>query len=197
MTATAFTNCYRGSDGETTATTRPIMSITAGNLNIQLEAGTYWLVYSLEGTGTSGPWGAPHCEPAIGNTGNGVQYTSTGWQTLTDSGAGTPYGCAMKLMGAGGAPGPGPGPQPGGDVLGAMIFVDGEWEAFVEVPTNTYTYEGDGEEVCVRIVYNGTNNLLDELPRVRGVQSCCSLRTWRTYPRRRAARHRPGEDLVG
>ena len=56
-------------------------------------------------------------------------------------------------------PGPGPGPQPGGDVLGAMIFVDGEWEAFVEVPTNTYTYEGDGEEVCVRIVYNGTNNL--------------------------------------
>jgi len=57
------------------------------------------------------------------------------------------------------APGPGPGPQPSGDILGAMIFVDGEWEAFVEVPTNTYTYEGDGNEVCVRIVYNGTNNL--------------------------------------
>jgi hypothetical protein len=54
---------------------------------------------------------------------------------------------------------PGPGPQPSGDILGAMIFVDGEWEAFVEVPTNTYTYEGDGEEICVRMVYNGTNNL--------------------------------------
>jgi hypothetical protein len=40
-----------------------------------------------------------------------------------------------------------------------MIFADGEWEAFVEAPTNTYTYEGDAEEVCVRIVYNGTNNL--------------------------------------
>ena len=40
-----------------------------------------------------------------------------------------------------------------------MIFADGEWEAFVEYPTNTYTYEGDAEEVCVRIVYNGTNTL--------------------------------------
>ena len=159
MTATAFTNCYRGSDGETTATTRPIMSITAGNLNIELEAGTYYLAYSLTGSGTSGPWGAPHCEPGIGNTGNGVQNTGSAWQVLTDSGAGTTYGCAMKLMGAGGAPGPGPGPQPGGDILGAMIFVDGEWEAFVEAPTNSYTYEGDGNEVCVRMVYNGTNNL--------------------------------------
>ena len=159
MTATAFTNCYRGSDGETTATTRPIMSITAGNLNIDLEAGTYYLAYSLTGSGSSGPWGAPHCEPGIGNTGNGVQNTGSAWQVLTDSGAGTTYGCAMKLMGAGGAPGPGPGPQPGGDILGAMIFVDGEWEAFVEAPTNSYTYEGDGNEVCVRMVYNGTNNL--------------------------------------
>ncbi|MBR6227886.1 MAG: choice-of-anchor J domain-containing protein, partial [Bacteroidales bacterium] len=157
MTATAFTNCYRGSDGETNATTRPIMSITAGNLNIDLEAGTYYLVYSLTGSGSSGPWGAPHCEPAIGNTGNGLQYTSSGWGTLLDSGSNTPYGCAMKIMGAGGTPGP--GPQPGGDVLGAMIFVDGEWEAFVEAPTNTYTYEGEGNEICVRMVYNGTNDL--------------------------------------
>ena len=157
MTATAFTNCYRGSDGETTATTRPIMSITAGNLDIQLEAGTYYLVYSLTGSGSSGPWGAPHCEPGIGNTGNGLQYTSTGWQTLVDSGAGTPYGCAMKI--SGGNSGPTPPPTPAGDVLGAMIFADGEWEAFVPVPTNTYTYEGTAEEVCVRMVYNGTNTL--------------------------------------
>ena len=157
MTATAFTNCYRGSDGETTATTRPIMSVTAGNLDIQLEAGTYYLVYSLTGSGSSGPWGAPHCEPGIGNTGNGLQYTTTGWQTLVDSGAGTPYGCAMKI--SGGNSGPTPPPTPAGDVLGAMIFADGEWEAFVPVPTNTYTYEGTAEEVCVRMVYNGTNTL--------------------------------------
>ena len=159
MTATAFTNCYRGSDGDATGTTRPIMSVTASNLSIQLEAGTYYLVYQLSGTGSSGPWGQPHAEPGVGNIGNGVQWlgSNNAWQTLIDSGSNTPYGCAMKIMGAGGTPGP--GPQPGGDILGAMIFVDGEWEAFVEAPTNTYTYEGDGNEVCVRMVYNGTNTL--------------------------------------
>ena len=55
--------------------------------------------------------------------------------------------------------GPTPPPTPSGDILGAMIFVDGEWEAFVPAPTNTYTYEGEGSEVCVRIVYNGTAEL--------------------------------------
>ena len=155
MTATSFTNCYRGSDGETTATTRPIMAITAGNLNIDLAAGTYWLVYSLEGTGTSGPWGAPHAEPGVGNTGNGVQYAS-GWQTLVDGGTGAGYGCAMKITGSNGT---GPTPPPAtGDILGAMVFLNGEWEAFVPYPTNEYTYE-EGGQYCVRMVYNGTNTL--------------------------------------
>ena len=158
MTATAFTNCYRGSDGDASGTTRPIMSITAGNLNIELAAGTYWLVYQLNGSGSSGPWAQPHAEPGIGNTGNGIQWlgSNSAWQNLTDSGAGTGYGVAMKIMGGGGS---GPVPPPSGDIIGAMIFADGEWEAFVEYPTNTYTYEGDAEEVCVRIIYNGTNTL--------------------------------------
>ena len=56
--------------------------------------------------------------------------------------------------------GPTPPPvNPDADILGAMIFVDGEWEAFVPVPTNSYTYEGEGNYICVRMVYNGTNNL--------------------------------------
>ena len=156
MTGTSFTNCYRGSDGETTATTRPIMAVTASGLNIDLEAGTYWLVYSLTGSGSSGPWGAPHCEPGIGNTGNGMQYTSSGWGNLMDSGSSTPYGCSMKLTGNGGS-GPVP-PTPSGDVLGAMVFLNGEWEAFVAAPTNTYTFDELGQ-YCVRIVYNGTAEL--------------------------------------
>ncbi|MBR5169613.1 MAG: DUF2436 domain-containing protein [Muribaculaceae bacterium] len=52
-------------------------------------------------------------------------------------------------------------PEPVGNILGAMIFVDGEWEAFVPAPTNTYTYEGEGENVCVRMVYDGTAVLPD------------------------------------
>ena len=60
-------------------------------------------------------------------------------------------------------PGPGPGPQPGGDILGAMIFVDGEWEAFVEAPTNSYTYEGDGNEVS-RPLQSVSYELLPGMP---------------------------------
>ena len=55
--------------------------------------------------------------------------------------------------------GPVPPIEPSGDVLGAMIFADGEWEAFVPAPTNTYEYTGDASELCVRMVYNGTNTL--------------------------------------
>ena len=99
ITATSFTNCYRGSNGETEATTRPIMSITTSGLNIQLAAGTYYLVYSLTGSESSGPWGTPQCEPSIGNTGNGLQYSSDSWQALIDTGSGTSYGCSMTLNG--------------------------------------------------------------------------------------------------
>ena len=99
MTVTSFTNCYRGSNGYVADTTKPIMSITASGLNIQLAAGTYYLVYNLTGSESSGPWGVPQCEPNIGNTGNGLQYTSNGWITLLDSGSNTPYGCSMTLRG--------------------------------------------------------------------------------------------------
>ncbi len=97
MTSTSFTNCYRGSDGQTTATTRPIMAVTASGLNINLAAGTYWLVYGMTGTLSSGPWGVPYSDPVVGNIGDGLQYSSSGWAALTDSGSGA-YGPAMKLI---------------------------------------------------------------------------------------------------
>ena len=58
----------------------------------------------------------------------------------------------------GGTPPPIPGET---DCIGAMIFADGEWEAFVPVPTNTYEYTGNASEVCVRMVYPGTAELPD------------------------------------
>ena len=54
--------------------------------------------------------------------------------------------------------GPTPPPTPTGDILGAMVFLNGEWEAFVAAPTNSYEFPSAGE-YCVRIVYNGTNEL--------------------------------------
>ena len=97
MSGTSFTNCYRGSNGATTETTRPIMAITASGLDINLAPGNYWLVYSLTGSGSSGPWAVPFSKPSVGNTGEGLQYSNSAWSDLSDSGSGTPYGCAMKL----------------------------------------------------------------------------------------------------
>ncbi len=52
-----------------------------------------------------------------------------------------------------------PPPVPGdGNVLGAMVFLNGEWEAFVPYPTNEYTFE-EGGQYCVRMVYDGTAEL--------------------------------------
>lgn len=150
MTSTSFTNCYRGSDGDVSATTRPIMAVTASNLSIELEAGTYYLVWGLTGSLSSGPWAAPEAEPGVGNTGNGIQYTGSSWTNLTDSGAGTTYGAAFKLVGEGGS-------TPSGNVLGVMVWRDGELLTPTPLTTNTYVDEGlaEGEyEYCVRVVYD-------------------------------------------
>ena len=98
MTSTSFTNCYRGSNNQSNGMTRPIMAITA-NVSVDLEPGTYWLVYGTTGTLPSGPWCVPYCDPTLGNTGEGIQYSAddSAWQTLADSNSGETYGCAMKL----------------------------------------------------------------------------------------------------
>ena len=158
MTATSFTNCYRGTDNDASGTTRPIMAITASGLNISLEAGTYYLVWSLTGSASSGPWAAPEALPSVGNTGNGLQYNGSAWTSLTDSGSSTPYGGAFKLVGEGGTPGPGPIPGEFG-ILGAYVFRNGELISGTTPLTTTTFVDTDApagdNEYCVRVVYDG------------------------------------------
>ncbi|MBQ6729802.1 MAG: T9SS type A sorting domain-containing protein, partial [Bacteroidales bacterium] len=95
------------------------------------------------------------CDYVGNNNSDFLSLDGTTWEHSTDYGLN--YTWMIRGLVEGGAPVP---PPTDGNVLGAMVFVDGEWEAFVPVPTNTYTYEGEGNEICVRMVYNGT----DELP---------------------------------
>ena len=155
MTSTSFTNCYRGSDGQTTATTRPVMAITASNLNIELPAGTYYLAWGLTGSASSGPWAQPECYPEVGNSGNGLQLTSSGWGTLADTGNSDPYGVAFKLVGEGSGPVP---PTPTGDIVGSILYRDGEFVGIFDANTTTYTDEAmePGEyEYTIRVIYGG------------------------------------------
>ncbi len=75
------------------------------------------------------------------------------WEHSTDYGLN--YTWMIRGLVEGGAPVP---PPTSGDVLGAMVFLNGEWEAFVPAPTNSYEFPSAGE-YCVRIVYNGTADL--------------------------------------
>ena len=154
MTSTSFTNAYRG-NGDASGTTRPIMALTASNLNIALEAGTYYLAWNMTGSGSSGPWGQPEAYPTVGNSGNGVQYqsSSSSWLALADSGSSEPYGLAFKLVGEGGGPTP---PQPVGDVLAVNIYRDGEF--LVQVPASITTLtdmvEEGTYEYCIQVIYS-------------------------------------------
>ena len=150
MTATAFTGCYRGSDGATTGMTRPIMSITASGLDIQLEPGTYWVTYALTGTESSGPWAVPHAVPGIGSTGNGVQFSSPKWIPLKDSYSESEiyYSPAFRIAGS-------MVPSAVGDTIGVAVFRNGRWLAdvhgnsFVD-PTGTVA-----DHYSLRLLYDG------------------------------------------
>jgi hypothetical protein len=82
LTATDWTGIYRvNAVGGGTA--RPIMYLTCSTPGLSLPAGTYWLVYSLDGTGSSGPWTPPVTIDGVLATGNGLQFT-TAWGPALD-----------------------------------------------------------------------------------------------------------------
>lgn len=156
MTSTAFTNCYRTQYLE--GTSRPIMSITASNLSIDLEAGHYWLVWGMTGVSSlNGPYAQPVAIAGQTNTGNAMQKASDGWLALTDTQCHDPYGLAMKISGVN----HGGGPQYEGVVLGTMLYRDGEYLDFVEKGEDlngNYTDENADSRSHLyelRVVYDG------------------------------------------
>ena len=150
MTATAFTGCYRGSDGATTGMTRPIMSITASGLDIQLEPGTYWVTYALTGTESSGPWAVPHAVPGIGNTGNGVQFSSPKWIPLKDSYSESEiyYSPAFRIAGS-------MVPSAVGDTIGVAVFRNGRWLADVHGNSFVDPTGSVADHYSLRLLYGG------------------------------------------
>ena len=86
LSSSTFTGCYR-TGSALTGTTRPIMSLTAEGLDIQLEAGTYWIAWAATGSTTSGPWGVPVTIWGQPTTGNGAQYSlANGWGDYLNTG---------------------------------------------------------------------------------------------------------------
>jgi hypothetical protein len=96
LASSAWSNIYRVLDTALTNADRPVMTnvCTGGAV---LPAGTYWIDWQAAGSLASGPW-----QPAITilgqtTTGNALQYTSTGWAALTDTGTVTPQGLPFRF----------------------------------------------------------------------------------------------------
>jgi hypothetical protein len=89
ISGTAFTNIYRVTDTTLTNNQRPIMSIDA-TAAMSLNAGTYWVEWTLGGTSASGPFVPPVTILGLGQKpgSNALQQTvSTGaWAAVVDTG---------------------------------------------------------------------------------------------------------------
>jgi len=82
LTSTDWTGIYRvNAVGGGSA--RPIMYLACATPGLSLPAGVYWLEYSLDGSGSSGPWTPPVTIEGMLATGNGLQFTGS-WGPAMD-----------------------------------------------------------------------------------------------------------------
>ena len=98
LASSVWSNIYRAQDTTLTDSTRPIMANEV-TVNTFLPAGTYWLDWQAGGTLASGPWAPPVSILGQTSTGNALQYTSTGWAALNDTGTLTPQGMPFIVEG--------------------------------------------------------------------------------------------------
>ncbi|MCR5645026.1 MAG: T9SS type A sorting domain-containing protein, partial [Bacteroidales bacterium] len=87
----------------------------------------------------------------------------------------SPQHIAIYELDGNGTPGPGPGPQPTGDVLGAMIFRDGELIAG-PVTGNSFVDEGvepGTYEYCIRVAYSNYAMACEQCEIVEVAEQAC------------------------
>jgi hypothetical protein len=94
---TSWTHIYRVLDTTLTDTTRPIMANVA-SAGLHLPPGTYWLDWTTDGSGASGPWAPPITILSETTTGNAMQYTTV-WAPANDTSLVTQQGMPFLVQG--------------------------------------------------------------------------------------------------
>ena len=109
LTNSTWSNVYRVTDTNTGVTTnRPIYAdecdVSGAAPPLNLTAGTYFMAWSTDGSGASGPWVPPIVILGQTSTGDAYQSLDAGatFDPLTDSGLLTPLGLPFILEGGGG-----------------------------------------------------------------------------------------------
>ncbi|MDR2085059.1 MAG: choice-of-anchor J domain-containing protein [Bacteroidales bacterium] len=149
LVSTEWTGIYRTSSTNiATFNTLPIQTVIADMNNLELPMGEYWVVVAFTGSLSDGPWAVPRQIWGQTNTGNGMQYSSTGWIQWTDGGSSYNYGLPFIIRGTVVETG----------LLGFNIYRDGF--KINEDPILTFSYTDEdldwGMEYCysVQAVYD-------------------------------------------
>src|SRR5690606_13377758 len=83
-------------------TSRPLQTVSATTTGLSLTAGTYWIEYTLGGTGASGPWAPPIVISGTAGTGNGLQNNAGVYTPVIDIDAqGFPFMVYGDIVGGG------------------------------------------------------------------------------------------------
>ncbi len=98
LVETYWTNIYRAVEEDLTNAQRPIMAAVAG-VNITLPQGTYWLDWTVSGSGASGPFTAPITILGQTTTGNALQHSSGSWLSAIDYGNSSQQGIPFVIDG--------------------------------------------------------------------------------------------------
>jgi hypothetical protein len=99
LASTMFANVYRRLESEPSDASRVVFSAVA-TVGTILPPGTYWLDWQADGDVTyTGPWVPPVTIDGQTTTGNALQYDSTAWQAVVDSGLGTALGLPFVIEG--------------------------------------------------------------------------------------------------
>lgn len=99
MASATATSIYRVSENDMGSTSREIQRVTVNTDGLNLDAGTYWIDVTLEGSASSGPWMPPISVSGETITGNALQLNSGNWQAVVDSGTGDPQGIPFEIYG--------------------------------------------------------------------------------------------------
>ncbi len=98
LASSLWSNIYRASNADPTASNRPIMANVA-TIGTTLAPGTYWVEWATDGSLSSGPWAPPISILGQIITGNAKQNLNGAWQELLDSGTATAQGLPFIIDG--------------------------------------------------------------------------------------------------
>ena len=98
LVSSTFCGVYRATDySQPLDMLRPIMASVCA-VDVEIDAGEYWVEWTAGGTALSGPWAVPVVIAGEGTTGNALQFY-LGWADATDSQTGEPQGLAFVVEG--------------------------------------------------------------------------------------------------